>query len=212
MLIPLPLTLGRLAAPFDDPGWIYEIKYDGFRALAILEHGRCRFFSRNRHPLHGLTALASALAKAIPVDQAILDGELAVTDPMGRSVVAAMMTTRQQARFFAFDLLWLNGEDLKSRPLLERKSRLKPVLPARSADVLYVDHVERTGTQLFQAAVDLDVEGIVAKKADSPYALGAGRPPWVKIKNRTYSQNAGRHELFERRLLHLVAQGWPHSL
>src|SRR5215213_3822117 len=125
MLIPLPLTLERLAAPFDDPGWIYEIKYDGFRALAILEHGCCRFFSRNRHPLHGLTALGTALAKAIPVDQAILDGELAVTDPMDQSVFAAMMTTRHQARYFAFDLLRLNGEALKARPLLERKSRLR---------------------------------------------------------------------------------------
>src|SRR5215217_6089533 len=132
MQIPLPLTLGRLVAPLDDLGWIYEIKYDGFRTLAALEHGRC--FSRNRHLLHGLTALATAVAKEIPVDQAILDGELAVTDPMGRSVFAAMMTSRQQARFFAFDLLWLNGEDLKARTLLERKQRLKGILPAPSAD------------------------------------------------------------------------------
>ena len=92
----------------------------------------------------------------------------------------------------------MNGEDLTSQPLLERKNRLKRVLPARS---------ERTGTQLFQAAVDLDLEGIVAKKADSPYALGAGRPPWVKIKNRSYSQNAGRHELFERRPVHRIRSG-----
>src|SRR5215212_3346684 len=150
MQIPLPLTLGRLAVPFDDPGWIYEIKYDGFRALAILEQGRCRFFSRNRHPLHGLTALGTALAKAIPVDQAILDGELAVTDPMGRSVFAAMMTTRQQARYFAFDLLWRNGEDQKGRPLLKRKERLRRILPARSADVLYVDHVEGPAQSSFR--------------------------------------------------------------
>jgi ATP-dependent DNA ligase len=65
---------------------------------------------------------------------------------MGRSVFSAMMTDRHQARYFAFDLLWLDGEDLKARPLLERKERLKRILPARSADVLYVDHVVRTGT------------------------------------------------------------------
>ena len=119
-------------------------------------------------------ALGTALAKAIPVDQAIVDGELAVTDPMGRSVFADMMMSRHQARYFAFDLLWLNGEDLKVRPLLQRKERLKRILPTRSADVALCRSCGEDRHQLFQAAVDLDLEGIVAKKADSPYALGAG--------------------------------------
>ena len=197
MLIPLPLTLGRLAAPFDDPDWIFELKYDGFRALAVIDQGRRQFYSRNRSLLYGLTDLARALVAEIPAKRAIIDGELAVTDPVGRTVFVSMMTDRRLARYFAFDMLSIDGKDLRPRPLLERKAMLKRILPKRSADVLYVDHVAKTGTQLFQAAVDLDLEGIVAKKADSPYALGAGCPPWVKIKNRMYSQNAGRHELFE---------------
>jgi bifunctional non-homologous end joining protein LigD len=194
---PLPLTLGRLDAPFDDPEWIYEVKYDGLRALAILERGRCRFFSRNRYPLIGLADLTHTLVSEIKADQAVLDGELAVTDAMGRSVFASIMRDRRRARYCAFDLLWLNGEDLRGQPLLERKARLKRILPADSKSLLYVDHVVRTGTQLFQAALDLDLEGIVAKRADSPYALGAGRPPWITINNCSYSQQAGRHELFD---------------
>jgi len=193
---PLPLTLGQLDAPFDDPEWIYEVKYDGLRALAILERGRCRFFSRDRNPLIGLAELAKTLVSEIKADQAILDGELAVTDAMGRSVFASIMGDRQRARYCAFDLLWLNGEDMRGRPLLERKSQLKRILPADSTSLLYVDHVVKTGTQLFQAALDLDLEGIVAKRADSPYAWGAGRPPWITIDNRCYSQ--GHHELFDR--------------
>jgi bifunctional non-homologous end joining protein LigD len=100
MVIPQPMSLVQHPEPFDDWNWIYELKHDGFRALAVIEHGHCRLFSRRKHRLTGHTDLREA-------ESAILDGELCVTDHVGRSIFAEMMKRRNQARYFAFDLLWL---------------------------------------------------------------------------------------------------------
>jgi bifunctional non-homologous end joining protein LigD len=128
----------------------------------------------------------------------VLDGELAVPDQTGRTVFAAMMKHRQQARFYAFDLLYLNGEDLRQLPLLTRKAKLRRLLPSRSAHVLYVDHTKGSGQRLYELACELDLEGIVAKRADSPYKEDARNPHWIKIKNPANSQKEGRGELFKR--------------
>jgi len=103
------MPLSQQATPFDDPEWIFEIKHDGFRALAVIEHGHCRFFSRKKHKLPGYQGLRDALVKEVNADSAVLDGELVVTDHLGRTVFAHLMQRRKLARFFAFDLLWLNG-------------------------------------------------------------------------------------------------------
>lgn len=205
MHIPTPLPLGRLPEPFDDPDWLYELKHDGFRALAVIEDGQCRFFSRNRHRLTGFDEIGRSLVAEVKVERAILDGELAVIDHNGRSLFAVLMTGgRHLARFFAFDAVSINGTDLRQQPLLERKKALKRVLPRRSPYVLYVDHVHGTGKQLFEWACAWDLEGIVAKKADSRYEFNGGRnrsrSPWKKIKNPEYSQKEGREELFERKI------------
>jgi hypothetical protein len=107
--------------------------------------------------------------KEIHAEGVILDGELAVTDHMGRTIFADLMQRRNLARYFAFDLLWLNGEDLRHLPLVTRKEKLKRILPSRSAHVLYVDHSRDNGTALYRLACQLDLEGIVAKRADSIY-------------------------------------------
>jgi bifunctional non-homologous end joining protein LigD len=197
MVIPSPLPLRQQTHPFDDPDWIYEIKHDGFRALAVIEHGTCRFISRNKHKLYGFQDLRHAFVREVNAEDAVLDGELAVTDDTGRTIFASMMKGRRDAPYFAFDLLWLNGEDLRSEPLLGRKKRLKHILPTRSAHVLYVDHVRGAGQRLYQVACELDLEGIVAKRADSQYQMEA-ESPWIKIKNPSYSQKEGRGELFKR--------------
>jgi|SRR5689334_903212 len=103
MVIPQPISLVQQPGPFDDWNWIYEIKHDGFRALAVLEHGHCRFFSRKKHKLTGYQDLRAALVKEVHAEAAILDGELAVTDHLGRSIFAAMMQRRHLVRYFAFD-------------------------------------------------------------------------------------------------------------
>jgi bifunctional non-homologous end joining protein LigD len=111
MIIPTPMPLGQQSKPFDDPDWLYEIKHDGFRALALIDRGHCWFVSRRKHKFHGFRDLAAALVREVNAEVAVLDGELAVPDQTGRTVFAAMMKHRQQVRFYAFDLLYLNGED-----------------------------------------------------------------------------------------------------
>jgi bifunctional non-homologous end joining protein LigD len=197
MHIPDPLPLAVRAAPFDGPEWIFEVKHDGFRALAVIERGQCRFISRNKHKLYGLRDLAAAIAREVNAETAILDGELAVPDHHGRTVFASMMKRRHEARFFAFDLMSLNGEDFRQLPLLTRKQRLRRILPARSPHVLYVDHTRGTGTELYRLACQLDLEGIVAKRAASQYDHNANGD-WIKIKNPNYSQKEGRGDLFRR--------------
>ena len=198
MLIPTPLALSAQTHPFDHPDWLYEIKHDGFRALAVVEEGRCRFFSRNKHRLTGFRDLAEAIVKELNVESAVLDGELAANDEHGRTVFAALMKRSHSIQYFSFDLLWLNGQDFHSYPLLWRKEKLKRLLPSSSRYMLYVDHINGSGIELYRLACQLDLEGIVAKKASSPYEENPTDPYWVKIKNPNYSQREGRADLFRR--------------
>src|SRR4026207_277877 len=108
--------------------WLYEIKHDGFRALAVIEQGQCRFLSRKKHKLTGHQDLRAVLVKEVNAETAVLDGELVVVDHLGRSVFADMVQRRHPARYFAFDLLSLNGQDLTKLLLLIRKEKLKRIL------------------------------------------------------------------------------------
>ena len=101
--------------------------------------------------------------------------------------------------YFAFDLLLLNGDDLRELPLVERKARLKTLIRKHRLRMLYVDHIEQRGCEFFDKACELDLEGVVAKRKDSRYRVTEKRSPhWIKIKNRNYSQAEVREELFER--------------
>ncbi|SRR6266849_759491 len=97
-------------------------------------------------------------------------------------------------RFCAFDLLWLDGRDLRQFPLIERKRLLRSVIPQLSPHVLYVDHIESEGERLFRLTCEEDLEGVVAKHRQSKYRLDTDR--WIKIKNRHYTQAIGRSEFF----------------
>jgi bifunctional non-homologous end joining protein LigD len=198
MVIPQPMSLVQQPQPFDDWDWVYEIKHDGFRAFAVIQHGQCRFFSRKKHKLTGHQDLRSALVKEVNAETALLDGELVVVDHLGRSVFGDLMQRRHLARYFAFDLLSLNGEDLTELPLLTRKAKLKRILPSRSPHILYVDHSRGNGTALYRLACQLDLEGIVAKRADGRYEDNPNVRNWIKIKNPAYSQKEGRRDLFKR--------------
>jgi bifunctional non-homologous end joining protein LigD len=198
MHVPQPSPLRKQMAPFDDPEWIYEIKHDGSRALAVIEHDTCRFFSRKSQRLAGYRALGKAVAEEVKARTAILDGELVVTDPHGRTLFAPMMKgAHDQVLYFAFDVLWLDGKDLRLLPLLRRKSILKRILPPCSQHILYVDHIQEKGRWLFQQACKLDLEGIVAKHATSPYRERIASDMWIKIKNPAYSQKEGRGDWFK---------------
>jgi bifunctional non-homologous end joining protein LigD len=107
------------------------------------------------------------------------------------------MGRRTPQHFYAFDILWLDGRDLRGLPLIERKRLLRELVPPQPAPVLYVDHVAGRGVRLFRAVCEMDLEGIVAKLGTGPYTPEAAS--WVKIKNRTYTQAEGRHEFFDGR-------------
>lgn len=193
-----PIRLSRRSRPFDSSDFLYEIKHDGFRALAHIEHGKCELVSRNGNTFHRFNEVSDCLAK-LRVESAVIDGEIACLDEHGRTLFNELMFSRGQCVFLAFDLLFLNGEDLCSLPLIERKRRLKKLIGRRKVGLLYVDHIEAKGSALFAQACRLDLEGIVAKRKDSSYrATEKPSPHWIKIKNPEYSQKEGREELFER--------------
>jgi bifunctional non-homologous end joining protein LigD len=139
-------------------------------------------------------SLRAALAK-LPALDAILDGEVVCLDEHGVSRCNYLLDRKIQPVFYAFDLIWLNGEDLRQQPLIERKQRLSGLV--RQCDwIIYARHVEKDGNDLFKEICARDFEGVVAKRKLGIYKDdGTG---WIKIKNRSYSQAEGRRELFEQ--------------
>jgi bifunctional non-homologous end joining protein LigD len=190
-----PINPSRIAAAFDHDDWVFELKHDGFRAVAYIEGGSCRLISRKQIQYKSFAGLTAAMA-GLPVENAILDGELVCLDQDGRSQFRQLM--RRKSRdvcFYAFDLLWHEGEDLRGLPLLDRKQRLQKLVKGR-AGLLYAVHVPVKGVDLFKVICREDLEGIVAKHRLAPYS---SKPQsWFKILNPNYTQARGRKEMFDR--------------
>jgi len=190
------MRLKRVAKPFDNPDYIFELKHDGFRAIAYIENGECKLVSRNLNQFK-FVLLSQSLAK-LPVKSAILDGEVVCLDGKGVSQFNRLLGRRQVPVFYAFDLLWLNGEDLRRLPLIERKERLeKLVKKSKCRELLYAHHIEKDGVALFEAICAKDLEGIVAKRKNGIYRNDGKE--WMKIKNPHYSQAEGRQNLLRGR-------------
>lgn len=171
--------------PFDDPKWVFEIKWDGYRAIAEVDKNGVNLYSRN-----GLSFLAlypeveNALRKIKTT--IVLDGEIVVFNkenkPDFQKLQQFSMNRSLPIFFYVFDCLYYDGESIIHLPLLERKKILKRILP-KNAIVKYSDHVAETGKHFFQEAVKMDLEGIIAKRADSLYYSGRRSANWLKIKN-----------------------------
>jgi bifunctional non-homologous end joining protein LigD len=205
------MRLARLREPFSHPDWIFEFKHDGFRALAYADDGTCRLVSRNGNTFASFASLAQSIANSIKHRPVLLDGEIVCLDENGRSQFNDLLFHRGEPCFFAFDLLWHGSEDQRSLPLIERKLRLQSLIPTQPSHLLYCDHIEERGEDLFRLACEHDLEGIVAKHKRSPYVSGEGRTSWIKIKNAHYTQIAGRDELFnrdDRRRHEQASDGW----
>ena len=198
MLVPLfqPLTLGRVPEPFSHPDWLFEVKWDGFRSLVRIEHGKCRLISRKGNEFKSFRALNESFLSELKIRSAVLDGEIVCLNDGGKPEFRDLLHRRGEPRFVAFDLLWYDGQDLRFSPLTERKQKLRTIVPTASERILYCDHVEGDGESLFQLACDSDLEGIVAKRKFDPYI--EKQASWLKIRNTSYSQWEGREELFER--------------
>lgn len=169
-----------------EPGWLFEMKLDGYRAIAVVENGEARLISRN-----GLdwTARFSDIAAALGrlrVKNAVLDGEVCVVDDEGKTSFQGLQNAlsedaQQRLVYFVFDLLYRDGEDLRSLPLLERKRILATILAGEEAPLALSAHLEDVGAAMFDEARRVGLEGIVAKRSDAPYTSGRTRS-WLKIK------------------------------
>jgi len=190
-----PMPLLKRAAPFDDPEWIFELKYDGFRALAVIEHGRAQLISRNGHSFASFTELGEQIAASVPNARAVIDGEICSLDRRGRPQFKNSMFRRGNPPcFFAFDLLTCEGKDLRTERLLDRKQELRRLLAKTSPPfpLPYAEHVDCSGTALFQRVCELDLEGIVAKQKFSPYVTEREHI----VRNRCRRKNSGKTSTF----------------
>ena len=169
--------------------YVYEL-YDGFRALAYINGADTRLVSRKGNDFKCFATLRQALSEF--KISAVIDGEIVCMDEQGRPQFNDLLFRRGVARFVAFDLLWLNGEDWPNHPLINRKAALRKVVPRRDPYLIYADHLLDGGMEFFEAVRAADLEGIVAKPKNGVYGEG-----WLKIKNPNYSQAIGREELFE---------------
>jgi bifunctional non-homologous end joining protein LigD len=158
VLTSIPAFTARpCAPPFSHPDWIFEIKWDGFRSLAHVEHGRCKLISRNGNEFKSFRSLNDSLGTQLK-HSVVIDGEVVCLGDDGKSRFYDLLFRHGEPRFMAFDLLWCDGQDLRYSALTERKQRLRSILPPSSEHVLYCDHVERDGDSLFRLACDNDLK------------------------------------------------------
>lgn len=189
-----PIALRKRTEPFDDPRYLFELKYDGFRGVMYFEKDRrCTLISRQGNKLAQFQPLCDAIAAELGIQNAIFDGEIIAYDETDRPIFMNMRKRIGPFRYIAFDLLWLNDIDLRQLPLEERREQLLKVLPKKSKLIQGPLAEKEDGSRLFQLIVDFDLEGIVAKPLSSRYTKTA---KWYKIKNLSYSQAAGRGRFF----------------
>lgn len=207
-------------APPTGKGWIHETKYDGYRTQAQVLGGKVQLFTRTAQDWsQKYPTVVRALANA-KVDSAILDGEVVWVDEKGRSDFQQLQNALQQKEstsilYYVFDLLYLNGEDLRALPLTERKSRLEKILnPLKGTAVLYSDHHVGEAEEFLETSCDTQLEGIVSKRMDSPYLSGRN-DNWVKSKCKLrqefvvggFTEGQGARKGFGALLLGVYEQG-----
>ena len=189
-----PMLAESVDAPFDSPDWLFEIKWDGYRAVAFIENNQVKLVSRNQNDLTARFAELKDLPAFVKAQSAVLDGEVVALDEQGRPSFSLMQqrtgfrpggrkaTKRADVPvlYYAFDLLYLDDLDLRRVPLEQRKQLLQERL-TNSDVVKFSDHYPEKGLALFQAAAQKGLEGILAKKRDSRYVETRSRD-WLKIK------------------------------
>jgi bifunctional non-homologous end joining protein LigD len=195
-LKPMLARAGALPPAREDAMWAYEIKWDGVRALAYSEPGRIRFESRNGNDVTSSYPELKAMNRALSSHRAIVDGEIVAFDEHGRPSfgrlqsrmhVGSESAARRRAKevpvvYVAFDLLWLDGHPLLDLPYEERRARLRE-LGLDGPSWRTPDHVVGDGAAVLAASLENGLEGVVAKKLDSPYEPGRRSPCWLKVKN-----------------------------
>jgi bifunctional non-homologous end joining protein LigD len=213
-----PMLATLVDKPFDEPGWTYEIKWDGYRTIAYVDNGKVALRSRNNKSFdEKFYPIYRAMQKWKV--RAVVDGEIIVANEKGISNFGDLQEWRSEAdghlSFYAFDLLWLDGNNLMELPLHERREQLRAIIPAKSDHIFMSDNFEATGAEFFEAANKMGLEGIIAKKDDSPYIPGARSKAWLKIKTQQrqeviicgYTRNENTSRQFSALLLGLYENG-----
>ena len=184
-----PMLAFLIKEPFDQKGWLFEVKWDGYRAITYIQNEDVKIFSRNQESFNArFPDLVSELQR-LSVSTAILDGEIVVTDDIGRSNFQLMQnyqsTRKGNLVYYVFDLLYLNGEDIRHYPLVKRKELLQQLLQkSQLTAVRYSDHVEEKGILFFKEAAKNHLEGIVCKNGQSHYRMKRSKE-WLKVKSKT---------------------------
>jgi bifunctional non-homologous end joining protein LigD len=189
--LPPPFVSPQLSTLVDEPpgggDWLHEIKYDGYRAISAVGGGKAIVYTRKGLDWSDRFRPVVRPLADLPCRSALLDGEIAVVDQAGHTDFGALQDALGEGGrgigYYLFDLLFLDGEDLRRKPLIERKARLAELLKdqPRSGPLFYSDHVLGGGAEMFKQAAELKLEGIVSKRADAPYISGRTRN-WLKIK------------------------------
>jgi bifunctional non-homologous end joining protein LigD len=178
-----PMLATLIDAPFDNKDWVFETKWDGFRLVAKIEKGSVTLYSRSGLIVSdNYKPIAKALEKV--KKDAVIDGELVALDAQGVSrfqLLQNALNSSAHLHYCAFDMMFLGGEDLRGLPLVERKKRLKAVLP-KSPLIIYSEHWPEKGKRMFKEAEKLGLEGIIAKRAQSKYLSDDRSKDWLKIK------------------------------
>jgi len=167
--------------------------------VAHVKSGTAALISRKGNRYKSFSTLTAAVGAALSLTDAVLDGEIVCLGADGTPQFYDLMRHRTPQYYYAFDLLWLNGRDLRAVPLVQRKRRLRALISRSTSPspIRYVDHFRGCGVDLFPSVCERDLEGIVAKYAEGLYTPKA--TTWVKIKNTDYSQAEGRDDFFDAR-------------
>lgn len=164
--------------------WLHETKYDGYRALIAVGGGKAKLYTRTGLDWSEKFPRLIKAAEALDVGSALIDGEIVVLDGTGKPSFSALQdaikTGDPKALYMAFDLLSLEGKDVRALPNIERKERLRPIIPAGGV-FNFAEHVTGSGEKLFRAMCNEGLEGIISKRADAPYR-GKRTPAWLKVK------------------------------
>jgi bifunctional non-homologous end joining protein LigD len=183
-IVPLPRP-----DAFDDPAWTFEPKYDGLRGFVHGSETGCEIRSPWNDRFENFAELRARVSRVLGTREVILDGEIVSLDSKGRPVFNELLRGRGYLAFAAFDLLWLDGRDLRDAPLGERKRELAALLPSDTGPLYKIFALAEHGRALFEATKKMDLEGIVAKRTSDPYHP---ETVWYAIRNPAYRQGEGR--------------------
>lgn len=201
-----PMKATLVDQPFDETGWTYEIKWDGYRAVAIVEKSNTQLISRNNLPFDQFSPINDILASWDM--NVVLDGEIVAIKDNGTADFGALQNWRNAKNahlvYYVFDILWYEGHNLRDLPLKTRREILDAVLPTSNAIIRPSQTFDVGGIEFFEAAKRMGLEGIIAKRADSLYTSDARSREWLKVKAKRrqeviiagFTRNAGTEKNF----------------